>query len=85
MIHQKTAVVDGLWSIIGSANMDVRSKELNQENALGIMDSGFAEQVTRTFFADLEHAREIDLARFRERPFHHKVREKLASLFEELF
>ena len=57
MIHQKTAVMDGRWSIVGSANMDVRSKELNQENALGIQDSGFARQLTETFFADLEYAR----------------------------
>jgi cardiolipin synthase len=85
MIHQKTAVLDGKWSIIGSANMDVRSKELNQENALGILDRGFARQVTETFFADLEYARELDLAEFRRRPFHHRVREKVASLFEEQF
>lgn len=85
MIHQKTAVVDGKWSIIGSANMDVRSKELNQENALGILDVGFARQVTETFFADLEYAREVDLAEFRRRPVHHRVREKVASLFEEQF
>ncbi|HEU4457084.1 MAG TPA: phospholipase D-like domain-containing protein, partial [Longimicrobium sp.] len=30
MIHSKTVVVDGTWSIVGSANMDIRSKELNQ-------------------------------------------------------
>jgi cardiolipin synthase len=65
--------------------MDVRSKELNQENALGILDRGFARQVTETFFADLAYAREVDLAEFRRRPFHHRVREKVASLFEEQF
>src|SRR5690606_14957708 len=37
MIHQKHLVVDGWWSVVGSANMDVRSKELNQENVLGIL------------------------------------------------
>ncbi|HET7322035.1 MAG TPA: phospholipase D-like domain-containing protein, partial [Longimicrobiaceae bacterium] len=31
MIHQKIAVIDGVWSLVGSANLDVRSKELNQE------------------------------------------------------
>ena len=44
MMHAKTVVVDGQWSVVGSANMDVRSKELNQENALGILDVGFARQ-----------------------------------------
>ena len=32
MMHNKTVVVDGQWSVVGSANMDIRSKELNQEN-----------------------------------------------------
>lgn len=85
MIHQKSAVVDGKWSLVGSANMDVRSKELNQENTLGILDSGFARQVTETFFADLAHAREIQLEEFRRRPGWQKVLERGAALFEEQF
>ena len=34
MMHTKGVVVDGAWSVVGSANMDVRSKELNNENVL---------------------------------------------------
>ena len=85
MIHQKTAVIDGKWSLVGSANLDVRSKELNQENTLGILDSGFARQVTDTFFADLAHAREIHLEEFRHRPLWQKLAERGAALFEEQF
>lgn len=85
MIHQKAAVVDGKWSLIGSVNMDVRSKELNQENALGILDVGFAGQVEETFLRDLEHAREVDLERFRRRPWHARLLERGAALFEEQF
>ena len=85
MIHQKTAVMDGKWSLVGSANLDVRSKELNQENALGILDSGFARQITDTFFADLAHAREIRLDEFRRRPLWQKALERGAALFEEQF
>ncbi len=85
MIHQKSAVVDGKWSLVGSANMDVRSKELNQENALGILDTGFARQLTGTFFADLAHAREIHLDEFRRRPLWRKALERGAALFEEQF
>ena len=48
MMHSKMAVVDGLWSVVGSANMDIRSKELNQENVLGILDEGFGGQVQET-------------------------------------
>ena len=85
MIHQKAAVVDGKWSLVGSVNMDVRSKELNQENALGILDVGFAQQLEETFFRDLEHAREMRLEEFRRRPWHARLLERGAALFEEQF
>jgi cardiolipin synthase len=85
MIHQKAAVMDGKWSIVGSTNMDVRSKELNQENALGMLDVGFAKQVTETFFTDLNYAIEVDLEKFRRRPLHNRILERMASLFEEQF
>jgi cardiolipin synthase len=59
MMHCKHAVFDGLWSLVGSANMDVRSQELNLENVLGIADTEFAAQVEATFLTDLERASEI--------------------------
>lgn len=85
MIHQKLLVVDDCWSVVGSANLDVRSKELNQENVLGILDHGFAAQIRDTFFRDLEHAREIDLERWRRRPRWRRVPERVSRLFEEQF
>ena len=83
MIHQKLLVADGVWSLVGSVNMDVRSKELNQENALGIMDEDFAADVEKTFFHDLERASEIDLATWRRRPLYHRIPERFFRLFEE--
>jgi cardiolipin synthase len=83
MIHQKHMVIDRAWALVGSANMDVRSKELNQENVLGIRDTGFAAQVEEVFFADLEAAKEIDLERWRRRPRWHRVPERLSLLLEE--
>jgi cardiolipin synthase len=85
MIHQKLMVVDGRWSIVGSANMDVRSKELNQENVLGILDRGFAEQLEETFFADLEKSKEIDSDAWDRRPRWHRIPERLSLIFEEQF
>lgn len=85
MIHQKHLVVDGKWSVVGSANMDVRSKELNQENVLAILDRGFATQVEQTFRADLEHAEEIHLEAWRHRPLWHRLPERFSRLFEEQF
>jgi cardiolipin synthase A/B len=85
MIHQKLLVADGVWSLVGSVNMDVRSKELNQENALGILDRGFAAEIEETFFRDLENAVEIDLERWRRRAAYRRVVERFFRLFEEQF
>ena len=35
-------MVDGRCVVVGSANMDIRSKELNEENVLGILDPALA-------------------------------------------
>ncbi len=42
MMHVKASIVDGIWSIIGSSNLDNRSLELNDENNIGIADRDLA-------------------------------------------
>jgi cardiolipin synthase A/B len=83
MLHSKTLVVDGCWSVVGSANMDVRSKELNQESVIGIMDRVFARQLESTFEADLEDADEILPERWRKRALWRRARERFWVTFAE--
>ena len=85
MMHAKTIVVDGAWSIVGSANMDVRSKELNSENVLGILDEGFAREMEATFFEDLKKSQEIRLEEWRRRGWWQKTKERVAVLFAEQY
>ena len=85
MMHSKTVVVDGQWSIVGSANMDIRSKELNQENVLGILDEGFGRQLVATFLADCEKAKEIKLPEWRRRGIWARVKERASVLFAEQY
>lgn len=85
MLHTKTMVVDGVWSVVGSSNLDIRSTELNQENVLGILDRGFGAELERTFLRDLERAEEVRLEEWRGRPWWKRVREKGAELFDEQF
>jgi cardiolipin synthase A/B len=85
MMHAKTVVVDGKFSVVGSSNMDVRSKELNMENVLGILDVGFARQLEETFFNDLKSAREINLEEWRKRGPIKKLTERVCSLFSEQY
>jgi cardiolipin synthase A/B len=61
MMHAKVVLVDGIWSVVGSANMDERSMELNEENILGICDQGFARELERGFREDFNCSKEIDL------------------------
>lgn len=85
MIHQKLMVVDRRWSVVGSANMDVRSKELNQENVLGIRDAGFAEQLVEVFMRDLEFSREVSFDEWKKRPLWRRVRDRASVMLEEQF
>jgi cardiolipin synthase len=85
MMHSKLVVVDGCWSVVGSANMDIRSKELNEENALGILDPGLAAAIEASFLADLERAREIRLEEWRRRGLFPRVLERACVLFAEQY
>jgi cardiolipin synthase len=85
MMHAKNVVVDGVFSVVGSSNMDVRSKELNQENVLGILDRGFAQQLEASFLADLSKSRRIDLEEWRKRGPLKRLTERLSSLLAEQY
>jgi cardiolipin synthase A/B len=66
-IHTKLAIVDGQWSIIGSPNLNTRSRRLDEENALAILDGGLAADLERRYAADLRRALPIDLGSWRRR------------------
>jgi cardiolipin synthase len=85
MMHAKTVVVDDGWSIVGSANMDERSMELNEENVIGIADEGFARAVAEGVEHDLTRAREIRLEDWRRRPLWQRGFEKLAKVLIEQY
>lgn len=85
MMHAKSLVIDGKWSVVGSANMDIRSKELNQESVIGMLDRGFGAQLERTFEADLRDCEEIALDRWLRRPLRAKIAERFWVLFAEQY
>jgi cardiolipin synthase A/B len=85
MMHAKYVVVDGVWSIVGSANMDIRSKELNSENVLGILDPTFAHELEESFAADLARSKEIRLEEWRQRSAFRRFTERVAVLFVEQY
>jgi hypothetical protein len=62
LLHAKTAVVDGVWSTVGSANMDWRSFLHNDEINVVVLGEGFGREMTTLFEADVAHSVPIDAA-----------------------
>jgi cardiolipin synthase len=85
MMHVKATIVDGAWSMVGSANFDNRSLELNDEMNVAVSDRDLAARLTQDFEQDLRSARKLDPASWRQRPFLEKAREHFWSYFGEIF
>ena len=66
MIHAKTAVADGVWSRVGSSNMNLASLLGNWEIDVAVLDRGFAKEMEDLFLHDMQSSVEITLARPRE-------------------
>ena len=60
MMHAKSLVVDGVWSMFGSANFDNRSLELNDELNVAVTSRDLAARFLLDFEQDLQVAERID-------------------------
>ncbi len=63
MLHAKTAVADGLWSRVGSTNLNLASWMSNYELDVAVEDVAFAKQMEAQYERDLERATEVVLTR----------------------
>jgi cardiolipin synthase A/B len=73
VLHAKTMVADGLFSVIGSSNYDFRSFELNAECNFVIHDAATAAAMEKRFELDLAESEEIRRPEWRRRPGWHRV------------
>ena len=80
MLHAKTAVIDGVWSTVGSANMDMRSFLHNDEVNAEVLGAEFGRQMQATFERDLAQATPIDPQRWAERPVVARLKEWCGQL-----
>jgi len=85
MMHAKVMVVDGIWSVFGSANFDNRSFELNDELNIAVMSRELAARFLGDFEQDLRVSKRLDLDSWRKRPVLEKSRERFWSYFGEVF
>lgn len=85
MMHVKAMVVDGTWSVFGSANFDNRSFELNDELTVAVQDEELAATLLRDFEADVQRSTKLDRATWGDRSLWQKARELFWAQFGEIF
>jgi cardiolipin synthase len=85
MMHAKTVVADDAWTVVGSANMDERSMELNEENVLGIADPEVARTIAEGVEQDIQRSREVSLEEWRKRPWWQRGLETVAKALIEQY
>jgi len=84
LLHSKTAVIDGVWSTVGSTNLDWRSFLDNDEINAVILGRDFAQQMLAMFASDLAASQEIDLESWERRPLSFRFKEWMARLWGRL-
>jgi len=84
MIHSKTLSVDHRFSLVGTANLDIRSFRLNYEVGTLLYDAGVTASLDRAFEDDIAASREIRPDEFLERPYLQRFRENTARLLSPL-
>lgn len=82
MIHAKIAVVDELWSVVGSTNLDNRSFGINDEVNLAILDPSIATRLIRDFEEDASHSRHVTLKEWESRSLFERAMEGFGWLLE---
>ena len=82
VLHAKTTVIDGMWSSIGSANIDRRSFIHNYEVNVVVLDPQFGRDMEAAFREDLRHSKEIKLDAWKRRPWSDRLREMMSRLTE---
>jgi cardiolipin synthase len=80
-VHTKLFLVDGIWSLIGSANLDPRSLRLNFELNMEVYDPAFTGHLEGQFLDTLSRSREVTLAEMDGRELPERIRDGVAKLF----
>jgi len=83
-LHAKTMVTDKKVAIVGTANMDFRSFDLNFEVNAIVYDAEIATELTDIFYNDLNDAIKIDPVQWADRPLYRQLLEKAARLLSPL-
>jgi cardiolipin synthase A/B len=81
MMHAKTAVIDGVWSTVGSSNLDYRSFLHNDEVNAVVVGAAFGAQMEERFGLDRKASVEITADAWRKRSVLRRANEYLSHAF----
>jgi len=82
MTHVKALIVDDLWSVIGTTNVDNRSFEHNDEVNVAVRDETVAARITSDLANDVSRSREVTLSGWEGRPLWEKLIGTVAWILE---
>ena len=82
MLHAKTAVIDDVWSTIGSSNLDTVSLLTNDEANAVILGRDFADDMQAMFERDLKESDQITLEKWQKRSLDNHLKEWGSRLFK---
>jgi cardiolipin synthase A/B len=80
LLHAKTATVDGVWSTVGSTNLDWRSLAYNDELNVVVLGPEFARQLDALFAKDVGDSTEITAESWRNRSLQARIQEIAARM-----
>ncbi len=82
LMHAKTAVIDGVWSTVGSTNLDWRSFLHNEEVNAVVLGADFGEQLRAAFERDIANSEQVTLEQWQQRSIHLRVMEIFSRLWQ---
>jgi cardiolipin synthase len=82
LLHSKTALIDGVWSTVGSTNLDWRSFLHNEEVNAVVLGQEFGAQMRAMFETDLDASSPITLEQWEQRSIGKRLKETLARMWE---
>jgi cardiolipin synthase A/B len=85
MMHNKDAVIDGIFTTIGSINFDARSTHENAEASLAFYDRDLGARLEAIFTEDEKHCREITYESWKKRGLEQRLAELISSVFKPLY
>jgi cardiolipin synthase len=75
-------VIDGVWSTVGSTNLDWRSFLHNQEVNVVVLGADFGQRMRKAFLDDVAASEEITLERWQSRSIRARISERIGRIWE---